>query len=914
MKLIKSIFCNFYIILPLIFAYSASCAVATFIENDHGTMVANAVVYRSWWFNLLHLYLALSLLASFIFSGYWKTKKYASLILHASFVFIIIGAGITRFYSFEGMMHIREGQSQGYFLASEPSINIMALDSQGNEEFYALRMNLLGSHFSKEKIKFFGRILELSDFNVKKKVMDKNNDILIIRFKAKYNDQVNEIELVGGKSGSIDSALEKYGDVHFTINYKPIEVSLPFALRLQKFELERYPGSMSPSSYASEVQVLDEKGNVIKPYRIFMNNVLDFEGYRFYQSSYDQDEKGTVLSVNRDPGKNITYLGYFMLILGSIWLVFSKNGRFKILARFLQNQKIASFVLIAFLALGVQNIHAEDQENNLTSEQKAQFLKHFQVQTKNHTSEFAKIQLQNFSGRIEPVDTIARNVIHKITHKKELFGMNENQLFLGIMLYPEYFKDLKMIRVDNPEIKTIIGVEKDSNYASLSDFLSPTLGYKLNNYVQESNLKDPAKRNVFDKSVLKVDERVNLAFNIFNGSFFKIFPTSGGHWLDPMNIAREANSEVVFETSKLLRNFFKAYDEGIVRDNWSHIDEAIGAIEDYQRKNGENLYLPEKKVKAEMLLNSSNIFSKLILPYLFLGILLIISVIYYIVKNSQFNNFLRRLFYFLASLCVIIHTGALLLRWYVSDHSPWSNAYESMLYIAWASGFAGIVFFRKYNLGIAASLFLSGICLFVANLGFMDPQITPLVPVLKSYWLNIHVSIITASYGFLGLCFILGIISLVLFIFRKDQRPQIDQSIYSLYAINEMSMILGLLFLTVGNFLGAIWANESWGRYWSWDPKETWALISIGIYAIVLHLRFLGLKFMPYVFSVASVIAFYSILMTYFGVNYYLSGMHSYAAGDPIPIPAFVYYFVTCSILLIVLAGFKYRLKSLSYV
>lgn len=282
-----------------------------------------------------------------------------------------------------------------------------------------------------------------------------------------------------------------------------------------------------------------------------------------------------------------------------------------------------------------------------------------------------------------------------------------------------------------------------------------------------------------------------------------------------------------------------------------------------------------------------------------------------IIKNKIIAPWAQISLYTLALLCVLVHTAGLLLRWYVSEHSPWSNAYESMLYVTWASGVAGVVFFRRYNLALAASMFLGGIGLFVANLGFMDPQITPLVPVLKSYWLNIHVSIITASYGFLALCFILGLITLVLFACRGGKRGErIDQSILSLCALNEMSMIIGILMLSVGNFLGGVWANESWGRYWSWDPKETWALISIGVYAIVLHIRFLKPQNLPYIFSLSSVVAFYSILMTYFGVNYYLSGMHSYGAGDPVPIPSFVYYFVAATILLLVVSSFKRHLQS----
>ena len=281
-----------------------------------------------------------------------------------------------------------------------------------------------------------------------------------------------------------------------------------------------------------------------------------------------------------------------------------------------------------------------------------------------------------------------------------------------------------------------------------------------------------------------------------------------------------------------------------------------------------------------------------------------------IFRNKSVNIFANKAIHIFIALLVLIHTIGLGVRWYVGGHAPWSNAYESMIYIAWAAGIAGVIFFKKSYLALATASFLAGISLFVAHLGFMNPQIGNLVPVLKSYWLNIHVSIITASYGFLGLCFMLGAITLGLFIFRSSKYPQIDNTILTLHTINEMAMILGLAMLTIGNFLGGVWANESWGRYWGWDPKETWALISIVVYIIVLHIRFLPKGDNPYVFAALSVIGFYSILMTYFGVNFYLSGLHSYAAGDPIPVPTFLYYFVAATILLILLAARKSDLQS----
>jgi cytochrome c-type biogenesis protein CcsB len=290
--------------------------------------------------------------------------------------------------------------------------------------------------------------------------------------------------------------------------------------------------------------------------------------------------------------------------------------------------------------------------------------------------------------------------------------------------------------------------------------------------------------------------------------------------------------------------------------------------------------------------------------YLVMGlILLILSFVKIIQPKFKLQWFSKSAMVFLIIL-FIFHTIGLIIRWYISGHAPWSNGYESMIYIAWATVLAGFIFSRNSAITLAATGVLSGLILFVAHLNWMDPQVTNLVPVLKSYWLSIHVSMITASYGFLALGALLGFIALILFALRSPKNEgRINLSILELNTINEMSLIVGLVLLTVGNFLGGVWANESWGRYWGWDPKETWALVSILLYAVVIHLRFIKAIYTPFIFAVVSLLVFSSIVMTYFGVNYYLAGMHSYAKGDPVPVPDFVPWTYAIIFVLILVAA-----------
>ncbi|MEA2029707.1 MAG: cytochrome c biogenesis protein CcsA, partial [Campylobacterota bacterium] len=281
------------------------------------------------------------------------------------------------------------------------------------------------------------------------------------------------------------------------------------------------------------------------------------------------------------------------------------------------------------------------------------------------------------------------------------------------------------------------------------------------------------------------------------------------------------------------------------------------------------------------------------------------SLVHILKPSFNLSRYTRIVLYIII-FAFIIHTLGLSIRWYISGHAPWSNAYESMVYIAWATVLAGFVFMKNSPITLASTAILSGVLLFVAHLNWLDPQITTLMPVLKSYWLMIHVAVITASYGFLGLGALLAFITFILYILINDNNvASIKRSIKELSKINEMSLIVGLIMLTIGNFLGGVWANESWGRYWGWDPKETWAAVTILVYSVVLHLRFVPRLNSVFTYNVASLLAYSSVIMTYFGVNFYLSGLHSYAAGDPLPIPSWVVPSIGVIFAMIILASFK---------
>lgn len=907
MKIFNSLFASLHAAISLMGIYAILIAIATFIENDYGTNAARAIIYDTWFFNILHLWLLVCLIAVIWRYRLLQQKKYASFILHFSFIIIIIGAGITRFFGHEGLMHIREGESSSLYTSNDNYLNLIVLDGENKYNLHIpTSISFASSKALDEKIIFGDKSFEIKSSSITKMNNNKSDPTSILKGVILYDGIEYPVTLIGGSQNAEDSVLDLNG-VKLLINWGPRIIELPFSIKLDDFILERYPGSMSPSSYEAKVVVLDEKNNVEMPYHIYMNHTLDYGGFRFFQAHYDEDELGTILSVNNDPGKIPTYIGYFLLIVGSFWVIFAKNGRFRKLGKFLQSQSLYALVLV-LLAISNTPMMAEDI-NKADNKAILDRLDKLRENSKEHAELFGRLQIQDYQGRIKPMDTLASELVHKVTKKDKFQNLSTMQVILGMLIYEQDWEKIKMIKISTPKLKQIIGVSKDDDYISFRDLHNEDNTYKLTNYVEEANRKKPAERGTFDKDLLSVDERLNIVYGIFSGQFIKIFPVPnhGQVWLSPLDIITFGDEETSINVRSILKSYFDGFKNGVENNDWSSANEALQKIADFQKTHtDQSIYLDENKLNAELLLNKINLFQQLMLPYLLVSILMFIAIFMCIFKPSDKLKKILRWLYYISALILLLHLFALLLRWYVAGHAPWSNAYESMLYIAFVSAVSGVVFFRKSYLAISASLFLAGMSLMVAHIGFMDPQIGNLVPVLKSYWLNIHVSVITASYGFLGLCFILGIVALILMIFRRFKSNKLDSAINSITIINEMSMIFGLLLLCVGNFLGGIWANESWGRYWGWDAKETWALVSIGVYAIILHLRFVCKENLQYIFSSASVIGFFSILMTYYGVNYYLSGLHSYAAGDPMPIPKFL-YFMVAGVFAIVIAAFFTR-------
>ncbi len=986
MRAFKFLFSGAFMGLLLII-FAAAIGYATFVENDYDATTAKMLIYNAKWFEILMLLMVVNFSGMIFTRKLYRKSQFNILLIHLALIIIIIGAGLTRYVGFEGLMHIRNGQTVNTFTTTDTYLTINTgqeiireriMLSTKNKDFYNKKISVDGNEMN----------FTINNYldNAKKKLVRSHIGSPIVSLIVAHDNETHEVYVKEGESELVHGLGISFGDTtivqnvhivnspegpmirlplnyqstvrdpekpshskfvpfqqaasykfsgmsvilveyienaflkyvpsdqenqgskiinvslnetetflqfnqprYITVGDKNVEVTignlplqLPFSLKLVKFQLDRYPGSNSPSSFASEIVLIDEEANVNRPYRIFMNNILSYKGYRFYQSSYHQDELGTVLSVNKDYwGTLVTYFGYFLLFGSLIVTFFTKRTRFSGLLwqfdiiRKRRKELVAGVVFLAFI-FGTQNTSAQPMAG-------------LPEASKEHAAAFGRLQIQSPQGRMMPINTMATEMLVKIYKKDSYEGFTADQIFLEIVTKNVNWIKKPMIKVGHEELRDLIGIEGD--YARYIDFFSQQGVYKLSNEVNAAYIKKPALRTKFDKELINVDERVNVFTMAIDGSILRIFPIPfhpNNTWGIPEKYEMAINQ---IRDDSLYTTYIRHLINAKITNQYEQADKALKNISDYQKDVGRAIALSDRKVSLEIFYNRTNIFKSLFPIYLLMGILLTGLFFIQIFKPQyQFKRIIR-LFAGILFMAFLAQTFGLILRWYLSGHAPWSNGYESMLYISWVTVLSGLIFMKKSTMALAVTSLLAGITLLTAHMSWMNPEITNLVPVLKSYWLTIHVATITASYGFLGLGAMLAFMNLCIMIFRNRKNlERVNLIIEELSIIVEMALMIGLVLIIIGNFLGGIWANESWGRYWGWDPKETWTLVSIITYSFILHMHLIPGVRSQFSFNFFSLIGFSTILMTYFGVNFYLSGLHSYAQGDPVPIPTFVYY------------------------
>lgn len=591
------------------------------------------------------------------------------------------------------------------------------------------------------------------------------------------------------------------GYVHLTVGNKVgsfVEqesgrrIDLPFTLLLDSFRVEHYPGTEAPADYVSHIRILrsgQDTDSASCSRTVSMNRILSEQGFRFYQSSFDEDKRGSWLTVNYDPwGIGATYAGYVLLGISMIGLLFSHRGEF----RRLMNHPLLRKGGVFCLLLLAGSMQVQGRTLPALSIRQADSLAYEQV---------------IYHDRVVPFNTLARDFVVKLTGRPSYAGLTPEQIIGGWLLRPEVWKYEPMIYIKNRELCRLLNLK--TPYASVADLFDGQR-YRLQDFWQ-GRQETGRKMSPLEKAIVETDEKVGLILMLQKGTLIRPLP-----------------------------------------------------------KDGSVKPLPLSKIRAELIYNRIPFSKCLFMFNLTVGLLAFFHLVYCGLRHSSERSGLsRRINRFLV---VALYAAFLFqlfgygLRWYVGGRIPLSNGYETMQFMALCTLVLACLFRRRFPFTVPFGFLLSGFALLVAHLGQMNPQITPLMPVLVSPWLSMHVSLIMMSYALFAFIMLNGILALCI---RRHERMLMLLSRLLLYPAN--------FFLGAGIFMGAVWANVSWGRYWAWDPKEVWALITFLVYGMAFHSKSLSAFRRPLFFHIYMIAAFLTVLMTYFGVNYVLGGMHSYA-------------------------------------
>ncbi|MBT8273590.1 MAG: cytochrome c biogenesis protein ResB, partial [Bacteroidia bacterium] len=647
----------------------------------------------------------------------------------------------------------------------------------------------------------------------KSEILKNDEDGLVLSVST--GGETQEVRLLGGQGTNNTFKQVKIGGLDFAFRYGSRVLELPFEIKLNDFIAERYPGTKnSYSSYESKVTVYD-KVNGDFDFHIYMNNILNHGGYKFFQASFDPDEKGTILSVNHDSwGTRITYLGYFLLYFGLMAILFAKHTRFDDLRQSLKELKLKKSKLTTIVALlitfGVnaqgEEQHSADDGHGHSGPKKVQVdsILGVHITAKEEADKLGRLVIQDFDGRMKPINTYASELLRKLSKYDNYEGHDANQVFLSMQESPLLWYNVPIIYLKKKKadtIRNLIGVDKDSKYATLANFFTPSGNYKLGPYLEEAYKSQVP--TAIQKEFKEADQRVNLLYNTLEGRSLKLFPVpndDNNTWISPLEY-REGNYK--FEDS-LYGNFintgFNAYlinlnEAKNKTGDYSEADKLLDAIKKTQQNLGPDVMLSDEKVNMEVLYNKYDIFKKLFSWYMYAGTLMFIMLIVQIFNDrSKYVDGIVTFFKVVIIGLFVLHTAGLIARWYISGHAPWSDAYESMIYVAWATMLFGLLFGRKSALTMASTAFVCSMILMIAHWNWMDPSIANLQPVLNSYWLMIHVAVIVGSYGPFALGMILGTVSLVLMILTtKKNFEKMNLNIQELTIVNEMALTVGLV-------------------------------------------------------------------------------------------------------------------------
>ena len=640
------------------------------------------------------------------------------------------------------------------------------------------------------------------------------------------------------------------------------EEKLPFSLCLQKFEAKMHDGTNAVADYSSKFTVID--GDDKSEGEVSMNNIYSHRSYRLYQSSYDEDGKGSVLAINADPyGIPVTYTGYALLFISLVWMLFDPKGGYRKLLKSPLLKKGALMTALILSMGNIQTLHAESATGNLQNA----------VLPKETAEKFGELHIL-YNDRICPVQTFALDFCKKIYGARSYQGLTAEQVLSGWVFYGNTWANEPFIKIKSGEMKTAMNLP---DYASLNTFFNREMGgYTIGQYVQEYY---NGQQDKFHQQAADIDGKIQIIMELREGVSLKVLPytftknvkATKDHpfikagtttWFSPVDKLPQA---VEHQHALYIRNVFSLLNGDVKAGNTSRVNEFFVKMKKYQEVSSGNSLPTATQYKAERINNAFPFATILFMANLTLGFIALFYTIYRMTKKKEIKV-LNIALPILLGVSFLALTFGLALRWIISGNVPMSNGYESMLTVAWFVMLISILMQLRIRIVMVFGFLISGFFLLVSHINQMDPAIGQMMPVLNSPLLSIHVSIIMMSYALLSLTFICGIMGICLRSHGEE-----------LQALSRIFLYPALTTMGFGIFIGAIWANVSWGNYWSWDSKETWALITFMIYAVVVHTQSLSVFRKPLVYHIYITLAFLSIAMTYFGVNYFLTGMHSYA-------------------------------------
>ena len=640
---------------------------------------------------------------------------------------------------------------------------------------------------------------------------------------------------------------------------KGISHQLPFSITLNQFEIIYYKGTLAPMDFISHISVADKDCHRQIQGKVSMNHIFSYQHYRFYQSGYSEDNEGSVFTVSHDPyGIGITYAGYTLLLLSTVFFFFSPQSRFRQLLKSPLLHRSLTVILLLFAF----SLNSNFLKANSTSPK---------VLPREVAEHFGDLYIL-YNNRICPLQTFARDFTVKLYGSSSYKGLTPEEVLTGWLFYYDSWKNEPIIRIKSNEARKLLEIE--GNYARLKDYISTINEYKLEKMMNHIR----SGEQVTDKrGIEEADEKFNIINLVCTGAMMKIFPCRNiaGKTLEWYSQSDQLPQDMDNDKWVFIRKSMSYVNEMIVMKKYNDACLLLEKIKKYQQKECDGLLPADNKFKAEKIYNQFDYSKSVAMACICIGL---ICFIYYCHCMASQKRTSRKAIIILNILLWIVFTylsAAICLRGYVSNHLPLSNGFETMQFMAWCTLLLTFLLQRKFAMLLPFGFLLCGLTLMVSMLGESNPQITQLMPVLQSPLLSIHVVVIMIAYSLLAFIMLNGVTAVILHQSQKECKEQIER----LQIISQIILYPAIFLLAIGIFIGAVWANVSWGRYWGWDPKEVWALITMLVYALALHPRSLPWFHRTMFFHVFCITAFITVLITYFGVNFLLGGMHSYANG-----------------------------------